>query len=159
MIPKSNHKPQQDTMPSISIAAISRRGWQAALRQYALNNNRLHTTKAAAAATSFDNVFYCNANSYDVCSLTHHHRSINTITTQQSTQVRYFSSPSPSPSSPPSHSDSSITTNFTTAGGDESSKKSIFNKLWDKYSFEGQKKRIILGERLFRAAQYRASDP
>ena len=145
-------------MPSISIAAISRRGWQAALRQSVLNNNRPHTTKAAAAS-SFDNVFYCNANSYyDVCSLTHHHRSINTITTQQSTQVRYFSSPSPSPSSPPSHSDSNITTNFTT-GGDESSKKSIFNKLWDKYSFEGQKKRIILGERLFRAAQYRANDP
>ena len=147
-------------MPSISIAAVSRRGWQAALRQSALNNNLPHTTKAAAAASSFDNVFYCNANSYyDVCSLTHHHRSINTITTQQSTQVRYFSSPSPSPSSLPSHSDSNITTNFTTAGGDESSKKSIFNKLWDKYSFEGQKKRIILGERLFRAAQYRANDP
>lgn len=148
-------------MPSISIAAVSRRGWQAALRQSALNNNLPHTTKAAAAASSFDNVFYFNANSYyDICSLTHHHhhRSINTIT-QQSTQVRYFSSPSPSPSSLPSHSDSNITTNFTTAGGDESSKKSIFNKLWDKYSFEGQKKRIILGERLFRAAQYRANDP
>lgn len=37
--------------------------------------------------------------------------------------------------------------------------KSIFSKLWDKYSFEGQKKRIVLGERLFRSAQHRANDP
>ena len=50
-----------------------------------------------------------------------------------------------------------ITTDQTI--GDSERNKSIFSKLWDKYSFEGQKKRIVLGERLFRAAQYRASDP
>lgn len=38
------------------------------------------------------------------------------------------------------------------------SNKSIFAKLWDRYSFEGQTKRIILGERLFRGAQFRAND-
>jgi cytochrome b pre-mRNA-processing protein 3 len=43
--------------------------------------------------------------------------------------------------------------------GESSDNKSIMSKLWDKYSIEGQKKRIILGERLFRAAQYRANDP
>lgn len=36
--------------------------------------------------------------------------------------------------------------------------KGIFAKLWDRYSLEGQKKRIILGERLFRSAQFRAND-
>ncbi len=37
--------------------------------------------------------------------------------------------------------------------------KGIFAKIWDRYSFQGQQKRIILGERLFRSAQYRANDP
>ncbi len=40
-------------------------------------------------------------------------------------------------------------------GGD----KGILAKIWDRYSFQGQQKRIILGERLFRSAQYRANDP
>ena len=37
--------------------------------------------------------------------------------------------------------------------------KGIFAKIWDRYSFQGQQKRIILGERLFRSAQHRANDP
>ena len=49
--------------------------------------------------------------------------------------------------------DQTITTN--NKGGD----KGIFAKIWDRYSFQGQQKRIILGERLFRSAQYRANDP
>jgi cytochrome b pre-mRNA-processing protein 3 len=37
--------------------------------------------------------------------------------------------------------------------------KSLFRKLRDKYSIRGQQERIEIGERLFRAAQRRASDP
>ena len=37
--------------------------------------------------------------------------------------------------------------------------KGIFSKIWDRYSFQGQQKRILLGERLFRSAQHRANDP
>ena len=48
--------------------------------------------------------------------------------------------------------DQTITAN---KGGD----KGIFAKIWDRYSFQGQQKRIILGERLFRSVQYRANDP
>lgn len=56
-----------------------------------------------------------------------------------------------------SNNNSSVTTSQTI--GESSDNKSIMSKLWDKYSIEGQQKRIILGERLFRAAQYRANDP
>jgi hypothetical protein len=72
---------------------------------------------------------------------------------QQQTAHRSLSSNSSS-----SSSNKDVTTNLT-IGDDEYSGKSIFSKLWDKYSIEGQKKRIILGERLFRSAQHRASDP
>ena len=37
--------------------------------------------------------------------------------------------------------------------------KSIFRKIRDKYSIRGQQERIQIGERLFRAAQTRATDP
>lgn len=37
--------------------------------------------------------------------------------------------------------------------------KSIFRKIRDKYSIRGQQERIEIGERLFRAAQVRATDP
>ena len=47
-------------------------------------------------------------------------------------------------------------TTVTTNKGED---KGIFAKIWDRYSFQGQQKRIILGERLFRSAQYRANDP
>ncbi|KAL7551547.1 hypothetical protein ACHAWF_014736 [Thalassiosira exigua] len=60
------------------------------------------------------------------------------------------SAPSPSPPPPP-------TTDPTQAG--DGGNKGIFGKIWDRYSFQGQQKRIILGERLFRSAQYRANDP
>mmetsp|Transcript_13680 Transcript_13680/g.29677 ORF Transcript_13680/g.29677 Transcript_13680/m.29677 type:complete len:349 (+) Transcript_13680:55-1101(+) len=130
-------------------AAIGRRGLDA-LRRSTLLNLRLGayaTSQAhpAANARNFD-VNYGSAHA----NLTHH-RSINTHHTAQ----RRLSSP-PSPPSPPPNL--GITTNLTADVGDTDD-KSIFSKLWDKYSFEGQKKRIILGERLFRSAQYRASDP
>ena len=61
-------------------------------------------------------------------------------------------------SNPPS-ADQSLSTKSTSDPFTEaSSDKGIFAKLWDRYSFEGQTKRIILGERLFRAAQSRAND-
>ena len=72
---------------------------------------------------------------------------------QQQTAHRSLSSNSSS-----SSSNKDVTTNLT-IDDDEYSGKSMFSKLWDKYSIEGQKKRIILGERLFRSAQHRANDP
>ena len=87
----------------------------------------------------------------------------NPFTSRQPTNY-YSSTPNqPPPSSPKDEptdatkkrSTKSTSDPFTEAG---SSNKSIFAKLWDRYSFEGQTKRIILGERLFRAAQARASD-
>lgn len=36
--------------------------------------------------------------------------------------------------------------------------KNIFQKLWSQYSFSGQRDRILRGERLFRAAQFQASN-
>ena len=41
----------------------------------------------------------------------------------------------------------------------ETPKKSFFSKLYDKYSVQGQQRRIELGERLFRAAQWNAMNP
>jgi hypothetical protein len=66
---------------------------------------------------------------------------------------RHFSTQSNSPDAP-KLSTKATSDPFTEASSD----KSIFAKLWDRYSFEGQTKRIILGERLFRAAQVRAND-
>ena len=81
------------------------------------------------------------------------------IDPMQRTTAQHFNfSSTPSSSSSRTDNNSSITTNLTIGDG-ESTNKSIFSKLWDKYSFEGQRKRIILGERLFRSAQYRANDP
>ena len=42
---------------------------------------------------------------------------------------------------------------------EEAGDKGILGKLWDKFSIEGQKRRILMGERLFRSAQFRAQDP
>jgi hypothetical protein len=42
---------------------------------------------------------------------------------------------------------------------DISPHKSIFSKMWDKYSPQGQQRNIEMGERLFRSAQRRANDP
>ena len=83
-----------------------------------------------------------------------------------SRQPAYYFSSTPPPSPASSSNDApaegtkilstkSTSDPFTEVG---SSNKSIFAKLWDRYSFEGQTKRIVLGERLFRAAQARASD-
>ncbi|KAL7520369.1 hypothetical protein ACHAWX_005097 [Stephanocyclus meneghinianus] len=84
-------------------------------------------------------------------------------------QLCNFSS-APSPLStvpkPPSGGDSPSTSSGSAARSTSDpyseektgSNKSIFAKLWDRYSFEGQTKRIILGERLFRGAQFRAND-
>lgn len=37
--------------------------------------------------------------------------------------------------------------------------KGMFSRMWDRYSIEGQQRRIDLAERLFRAAQIQANDP
>jgi hypothetical protein len=58
-----------------------------------------------------------------------------------------------------SNSDHALSTKATSDPFTEAtSDKGILAKLWDRYSFEGQTKRIVLGERLFRAAQIRAND-
>jgi len=40
-----------------------------------------------------------------------------------------------------------------------SKEKGIMSKMWDKYSPQGQHHRILIGERLFRSAEQRSSDP
>ena len=136
-------------MPPLHDAAASlgRRCWDT-LHRSTLHNRRptLSTAAAVVSAEGRINNVYCGQY------LTHH-RYINT----QQIALRYHSSSPQSSSSPSSTRSDNVTTTLTT-DNDEGS-KSIFSKLWDKYSFEGQKKRIILGERLFRAAQYRANDP
>ena len=67
-------------------------------------------------------------------------------------------STSSSPSGGPSSGAPARSTSDPYAEDSGSSNKGIFAKLWDRYSFEGQTKRIILGERLFRGAQFRAND-
>ena len=135
-------------MPPLHDAAASlgRRCWDTLRRS---THNRRPTLSTAAAVVSTEgriNNVYCGQY------LTHH-RYINT----QQIALRYHSSSPQSSSSTSSTRSDNVTTTLTT--DNEEGSKSIFSKLWDKYSFEGQKKRIILGERLFRAAQYRANDP
>ena len=43
--------------------------------------------------------------------------------------------------------------------GTGSNNKGFLKKLWDQYSPQGQQHRILMGERLFRAAQRQAMDP
>ena len=135
-------------MPPLHDAAASlgRRGWDT-LRRSTLLSRRPPFSTAAAVVSTEDRINNVYCGQY----LTHHHY----INTQRT--LRYHSS-SPQSSSLASSSRSDNVTTTLTTDNDEGS-KSIFSKLWDKYSFEGQKKRIVLGERLFRAAQYRANDP
>ena len=139
--------------PLLIASSVGRRGLNTICRR----STQLHhlssvaiKTVAATAASSTNNI-YNNAN---INNLTHPHHCNSNDAFKQQTALRYLSS---TPSSTEYSQPGNITTDLTI--GDEERNKSIFSKLWDKYSFEGQKKRIVLGERLFRAAQYRASDP
>ena len=137
--------------PLLIASSVGRLGLDTICRRSAqLHHISSVAIKATAASASSTTTIY-NAN---INNLTHlHHNCIsNDAFNKQQTALRYLSS-TPSSTSQPGN----ITTDLTM--GDEERNKSIFSKLWDKYSFEGQKKRIVLGERLFRAAQYRASDP
>ena len=143
---------QSCTMAPLLIASsVGRLGLDTICRRSAqLHHISSVAIKATAASASSTTTIYNNAN---INNLTHlHHNCSNDAFNKQQTASRYLSS-TPSSTSQPGN----ITTDLTM--GDEERNKSIFSKLWDKYSFEGQKKRIVLGERLFRAAQYRASDP
>ena len=138
----------------IASTTIGRRGLGTICRRSAqLHHLSSVATKATAVTASSTNTIYNNAN---INNLTHLHHNCNgdDAFNKQQTALRNLSSTPPSTGySQPGN----ITTDQTI--GEEERNKSIFSKLWDKYSFEGQKKRIVLGERLFRAAQYRASDP
>jgi hypothetical protein len=130
-----------------AAAAVGRRGWRALHRSATIT---LPSTSAAVptnARTAADAGRFVITRANCDC-LTQH----NSIHPPQIAR-RFLSSNASS-----SSSNTDVTTNLT-IGDDEHSGKSIFSKLWDKYSIEGQKKRIILGERLFRSAQHRASDP
>ena len=135
-------------------STIGRRGLDTICRR----STQLHhlssvAIKATAAAASSTNTIYNNAT---INNLTHlHHNCSNDAVNKQQNALRRLSSTTAS--STEYSQPGNITTDQTI--GEEERNKSIFSKLWDKYSFEGQKKRIVLGERLFRAAQYRASDP
>ena len=136
----------------IASTTIGRRGLDTICRRYAqLHHLSSVATKATAVTASSTNTIYNNAN---INNLTHLQHNCNDRYDNQQTALRHLSS---TPSSTGYSQPGNITTDQTI--GEEERNKSIFSKLWDKYSFEGQKKRIVLGERLFRAAQYRASDP
>ena len=128
-------------------STIGRRGLDTICRRSA----QLHHLSSVAVST---NTIYNNANINNLTHL-HHNCNGNDAFNKQQTALRHLSSTTSS--STEYSQPGNITTDQTI--GEEERNKSIFSKLWDKYSFEGQKKRIVLGERLFRAAQYRASDP
>jgi len=117
---------------------------------------------------------YANCNTPFVGSLSHH-RAISTTATPSVLSASLQLSPNPnnldnaftskiqsyssmSSSEQPQQSPIKTNTGIETSSGGGGSSKSIFAKLWDRYSFQGQQKRIILGERLFRSAQVRAND-
>ena len=138
----------------IASITIGRRGLHTICRGSAqLHHLSSVATKATAVTASSINSIYNNANINNLTHL-HHNCNSNDAFNKQQTALRHLSSTS---SSNEYSQPGNITTDQTI--GDSERNKSIFSKLWDKYSFEGQKKRIVLGERLFRAAQYRASDP
>jgi len=141
---------------NIASTTIGRRGLNTICRRSAqLHHLSSIATKATAVTASSTNTIYkYNAN---INNLTHLHHNCNgndDAFNKQQTALRNLSSTTSS--STEYSQPGNITTDQTI--GEEERNKSIFSKLWDKYSFEGQKKRIVLGERLFRAAQYRASD-
>ena len=150
-----------------AAAALGRRAWDTFLQSsLTTTTSSFRSVPSAGVDTNIAQnvanaknarfISFANANAVDYREAHHHYNSAKH--TQRATgQCRSFSSASSSPS----HTDNTnnITTNLTLGGDGESTNKSIFSKLWDKYSFEGQRKRIILGERLFRSAQYRANDP
>lgn len=143
-----------------AAAAMGRRGWNALRRSRQLNIRQAsYATSAHAGAyrSRLDDV-HANATSHGLT----HHGSIGGGQDHTAALRLFSSSPSP-PASPPSGTPSPPppppppTTDLTEAGN--GGNKGILSKLWDRYSFEGQTKRIILGERLFRSAQQRANDP
>jgi hypothetical protein len=141
--------PAVRAMPPLhdAAAAIGRRGLRALHRSAPITLPYLSAAFPTIAyiAAKARRFIITRAN----CECLTQHNSIH----QQQTAYRSLSSISSS-----SSSNKDVTTNLT-IGDDEYSGKSMFSKLWDKYSIEGQKKRIILGERLFRSAQHRANDP
>ena len=140
---------------NIASTTIGRRGLNTICRRSAqLHHLSSIATKATAVTASSTNTIYkYNANINNLTHL-HHNCNGNDAVNKQQTALRHLSSTTSS--STEYSQPGNITTDQTI--GEEERNKSIFSKLWDKYSFEGQKKRIVLGERLFRAAQYRASD-
>ncbi|KAL9181595.1 hypothetical protein ACHAXT_010400 [Thalassiosira profunda] len=134
-------------MPPIhdAAAALGRRSWDALRRSGRLCART--SSSVAGSASAAVGAAGSNVERSASCLLTHR----RLLGAQQST-VRCLSSSSPPASPPPAP-----TTNLEEAGiGDN---KGIFGQLWDRYSLEGQKKRILLGERLFRTAQHQANDP
>ena len=130
-------------------AAVGRRGLDNIRRStlLAVPASSVSTSTAYTASANVNATRTIRANTDNL--LTHHHHSaINVTQQQQQSTHRYLSSV-------PEHSPPTTDLKEVGDGGN----KGIFGKLWDKYSFEGQKKRIILGERLFRSAQFRANDP
>lgn len=139
-----------------------------AFRRYTLTTptSSLRSMSAAGIVTNrAQNAAYTETNRFiSICAnavdyhLTHHRPNNSNHSQRTTAQCHPFSSASPSSASESHTDNNSVTTNLT-VGNAESTNKSIFSKLWDNYSFEGQRKRILLGERLFRSAQYRANDP
>lgn len=82
------------------------------------------------------------------------HNAAQSILSRQQTKVRTLSRKS---SLCFSTSTSSSSTEATK--GKVNGNKGVFGKLWDRYSVQGQQRRIEMGERLFRAAQWRAMHP
>lgn len=175
--PKKKNRVKKITiMPNHDAAAINicRRGMDV-LRRYTLPH--LSATPAIGLKNSVTNL---PIGAYSCISINHHGAKSPSTVLTHCLSTRQFSSPLSS--SAPSHLKSSVGTSKNNSlekpmpFSDEadtdarpsltkpppqppsSGNKSFLAKIWDKYSLKEQHKRSILGEKLFRSAQYRAND-
>ena len=169
-----------------AVATVGRRGWDALrnssffqIRPTSILNSRIGAHVYAIATIAYANAKHSVTSGNDKTPpfvLIHHCARYLSSSSSSSLASRSASPSHPSPNnsqaSLPSESTSNdfdrgsdtvlqqqlTTTTISTSGATVTSNKGIFAKLWDRYSFQGQQKRIILGERLFRSAQFRAND-
>jgi hypothetical protein len=131
-----------------AAVVFARRGLESLCRRRSNNNTHLRSISSRVIVANNIHVAKLNANLVQTTAPLNN-RPIPT------NQPRCYSSSTISLDNNHSKSKSNAQTITTNRGGD----KGIFAKIWDRYSFQGQQKRIIMGERLFRSAQYRANDP
>jgi hypothetical protein len=123
-----------------AAVVFARRGLESLCRRRRIRNNNTHLRSISSRVIVANNIHVAKLNANIIqTSAPMIHRPITTNNTAIQSESK--------------SNDQQISSN--NKGGD----KGIFAKIWDRYSFQGQQKRIIMGEHLFRSAQYRANDP